>query len=175
MTTLTDNVGDFKHDTESLIADYLKLFSIKQSEKLALLLGVFASIIVLAILLFMVIIFCSLALASILNKVFAGEIVGYWIMGAFFLVLILLLCIRIIAVKKPIFSNVFLKFIVAVFDIDLQHKTLKGVRTEIVHVNEKIDLEKDKLKVDTQTFRYILMESFFREFFGLFKSKKKKD
>ncbi|MDX8339048.1 hypothetical protein SLH46_07625 [Draconibacterium sp. IB214405] len=175
MTTLTENVQDIKHDTESLIGDYLKLFSIKQSEKVALLLGVFVSIFVIAILFFMVIIFCSLALATIFNNLLVGEVAGYWIIGGSFFVTILIIGIRIIAFKKPIFANLFLKFIVAVFDIDLQHKTLKGAKAEILNVHGIIEMKKDKLKVDSQMFRYILMESFFREFFGLFKSKKKNE
>lgn len=175
MTTLKDNVQDFKHDTEVLVGEYLKLFSIKQSEKLALLLGVFASIFVLGILLFLVLIFASLALANFFNNFFAIETAGYLIVGGFYLLAIFIVIIRILVFKKPIFINLFVKIIATVFDIDLQQKTLKGVQNEVLHVNEKIDMEKDKIKGDTQMFRYVLMESFFREFFGLFKTKKKKD
>uniref|UniRef100_UPI00321734D2 hypothetical protein n=1 Tax=uncultured Draconibacterium sp. TaxID=1573823 RepID=UPI00321734D2 len=52
------------------------------------------------------------------------------------------------AVKKPVSSNSFLRFIVEVFDIDLQHKTLKGVKNEIENMNNQIDMGKDNLKVD---------------------------
>ena len=40
---------------------------------------------------------------------------------------------------------------------------------------QKIETDKVKIKSNVEMLRYIMVESFFREFFGLFSSKKKKD
>ena len=81
MATLKNQIHDISKDTESLVKEYVKLFSIKQSEKLALFLGIIASVFLLATLLLIVVVFSSLALAGYLNKVMAREYWGFVIVG----------------------------------------------------------------------------------------------
>ncbi|TFH26960.1 MAG: hypothetical protein E4H10_05385, partial [Bacteroidia bacterium] len=90
MATLKNQIHDISKDTESLVKEYVKLFSIKQSEKLALFLGIIASVFLLATLLLIVVVFSSLALAAYLNKVMAGEYWGYVIVGGVYILTIIL-------------------------------------------------------------------------------------
>ncbi len=67
MASLKNNIDHISEDTESLVKDYLKLFSMRQAKKLALLLGILVSVFILSLLLLIVIVFCSFALAGLLK------------------------------------------------------------------------------------------------------------
>jgi hypothetical protein len=174
MASLKDNINNISDDTESLVKDYLKLFSIKQSEKFALFLGVLSSAFILTLLILIVVVFCSFALAGYLNELLATDYWGYWIVTGFFLLLIAFLIFKIIKTKTPLLSNLFAKIIISVFDLDInQAKNIKGLRFESETTKNKIETDKIKIKANVQMLRYVIMESFFREFFGLFSSKQK--
>lgn len=176
MASLKDNINNISDDTESLVKDYLKLFSIKQSEKFALFLGVLSSAFILTLLILIIVVFCSFALAGYLNELLATDYWGYWIVTAFFLLLIAFLIFKIIKTKTPLLSNLFAKIIISVFDLDInQAKNIKGLRFESETTKNKIETDKIKIKANVQMLRYVIMESFFREFFGLFSSNKKSE
>lgn len=65
MATLKKNLNNITDDTKVLVEDYLRLFSGKFSEKLALFLGILASVFVLFTLILILVIFSSFALADI--------------------------------------------------------------------------------------------------------------
>ena len=174
MASLKDNINNISDDTESLVKDYLKLFSIRQSEKLALFLGVLSSAFILTLLILIVLIFCSFTLAEYLNELLATDYWGYWIVTGFFILLITSLIFRIIKTKTPLLSNLFAKIIISVFELDInQAKNIKGLRFEGETAKNKIETDKIKIKANVQMLRYVIMEALFREFFGLFSSKQK--
>ncbi|NQT77961.1 MAG: phage holin family protein [Bacteroidetes bacterium] len=174
MASLKDNINNISDDTESLVKDYLKLFSIKQSEKFALFLGVLSTAFILTLLILIVLVFCSFALAGYLNDLLATDYWGYWIVTALFLLLITFLIFKIIKTRTPLLSNLFAKIIISVFDLDInQAKNIKGLRFEGEAAKNKIETDKTKIKANVQMLRYVIMESLFREFFGLFSSKQK--
>ena len=173
MASLKENIDNISDDTEKLVRDYLKLFSIRQSQKLAIFLGVLATAFILSLLILVAVIFSSFALAEILNDLLDTAYWGYWIVTALFLIIILILIIWIISTRTPLLSNLFAKIIIAVFDLEMtQDKNIKGLRFEHESMKQKIETDKVKIKSDIQLFRYVFVESFFREFFGLFTSKK---
>lgn len=174
MATLKDQINDIGKDTESLVKEYIRLFSIRQSEKLALILGILSSVFVLATLLLIVVVFSSFALASYLNKILPGDFWGFWIVGGAYVLLIILLIIRIFKSKTPLFGNFFARMISTVLDLDTEDaNNLKGLRHAGELANQKIDANKIKIKGDLQLLRFTIFEALFKEFIGLFKSRKK--
>lgn len=174
MATLKNNINNISDNTETLVKDYVKLFSIKLSEKLALLLGILAAVFILSLLLLIVIAFCSFALAVYLNELLAHDYWGFWIVSAFYVLVITLIIVKIVKTKTPPLSNLFTKFIVSVLGLDMNHaKSIKGLKLESENVKQKIETDKIKIKTDFQLLRYAIMESFLKEIFGLFTSKKK--
>lgn len=174
MATLKNNINNISDNTETLVKDYVKLFSIKLSEKLALLLGILAAVFILSLLLLIVIAFCSFVLAAYLNELLAHDYWGFWIVSAFYVLVITLIIVKIVKTKTPPLSNLFTKFIVSVLGLDMnQAKSIKGLKLESENVKQKIETDKIKIKTDFQLLRYAIMESFLKEIFGLFTSKKK--
>lgn len=174
MTTLKNNINNISDDTETLVKDHVRLFFIKLSEKLALFLGILAAVFFLSLLLLIVIVFCSFALATYLNELLAHDYWGFWIVSAFYLLVITLIIVKIVKTKTPPLSNLFTRFIVSVLGLDMhQAKSIKGLKLESENVKQKIETDKIKIKTDFQLLRYAIMESFLKEVFGLFTSKKK--
>lgn len=174
MATLKNNINKISDDTESLVKDHVRLFSIKLSEKLALFLGILTAVFILSLLLLIVIVFCSFALAVYLNELLAHDYWGFWIVSAFYMLVITLIIVKIVKTKIPPFSNLFTKFIVSVLGLDMhQAKSIKGLKLESENVKQKIETDKIKIKTDFQLLRYVIMELFLKELFGLFTSKRK--
>jgi len=174
MSKLKNNLDSISDDTKTLIKDYIKLLLIKQTEKLALFFGILASIIIISTLLLIVVLICSLALAGYINKLMETEDWGFWIVAGFYFIIIALLIIKVLKSKTPLLTNLFVKLIVFVLDIDVkQTRTLKGLNLEKESVNEKLDSGKEKIKTDVQLLRYSFMEGILKEFLGLFIRKKK--
>ncbi len=112
-------------------------------------------------------------MAGYLNDVLANDYWGFWIVSGFYVLVIALVIFKMIKTKRPPLSNLFVKLIVSVMSLDIsQSKSLKGLKIEREMLNHKIDTDKAKIKANAQTLRYVIMESLFSEFFGLFKSKK---
>ncbi len=174
MSKLKNNLEGISKDTETIIKDYIKLLMIKQTEKLALFLGILSSVFIISTLLLIVVLISSLALAGYLNKLLESEDWGFWIVAGFYFIIIALLIIKILKSKTPLLTNLFVKLIVFVLNIDVkQTKTLKGLKLEKEMVNEKLDSGKEKIKTDVQLLRYSFMEGLFKEFLALFIGKKK--
>jgi hypothetical protein len=176
MASLKNNIDSTTAHTESLIKDYLKLFSIAQSQKVALLLGILSTVFILSTLLLIIVVFCSFALASYLNDILAGSYWGFWIVAAFYLLVIVLIVVRIMVSKTPLMANLFARFVISVLDIDIDHeKSIKGLKLENKKVKEKIESDKTLIKSDFEILRYSLLGSLLQGFLGLFKTAKKPD
>jgi len=174
MAMLKNQINDISKDTESLVKEYVKLFSIKQSEKLALFLGIIASVFLLATLLLIVVVFSSFAFAGYLNKIMAGEYWGYVIVGGSYILIIILLIVKIFRTKTPLLGNFFARLIVTVLDLETDDaKDLQGLKDASEKSRQKIDVNQIKIKGNIQLLRYTIFEALFKEFIGLFKPKKK--
>ena len=174
MATLKSNLQKVSGDTESLAKDYLKLFSVRQSEKIAIFLGVMMSIFVIATLVLILVIIASFFLAGALNKMLASEFWGFVIVGSLYLLAIILLIVKIFRTNTPLFTNLFVRFIVLVLELDMDNvNNIKGLKKEKELIKDKIKTDKTIIEADLQILRYNLMGSFFKEIMGLFTSKKK--
>jgi energy-coupling factor transporter transmembrane protein EcfT len=174
MPTLKSNIKKISGDSETLAKDYLKLFSVRQSEKLAIFLGIIMSIFVIATLVLILVIFCSFILSGALNKLLASEFWGFVIIGSLYLLAIIWLIVKIFRTSTPLFTNLFVRLIVLVMDIDTDHaNNIKGLKKEQEHIKEKIETDKTKIEADFQILQYNIMGSIFNEILGFFTSKKK--
>jgi hypothetical protein len=175
MESLKNNIDNISDETRELINDYMKLFSMRQSEKLTLFLGIISTAFILTLLLMVVVVLISFALAGFLNHLLDSQYWGTAIVIGLFLLFIGYLVFRIIKTKTPLLSNLFAKIIISVFDIDIkQEANVQGLRYEIDTLKTKIETDKTNIQTNVQMLRYVLMEGLFRELFGLFKSKKRK-
>jgi hypothetical protein len=174
MSGIKEDFKKISHDTETLAKDYLKLFSVKQSEKLALFLGILTSVFVLATLLLILVVFCSFALAGSLNKWMNSDFAGFLIVGGFYVVLVVLLIVKIFRTHTPLFANLFVMLIISVLDIDTDHsKSIGGLKKEGEQIQQKIDTDKTLIETDFQVLRYTIMGSIFKEILGLFTFRKR--
>ncbi len=174
MASLKNNIKNISEDTETLAKDYLKLFSVRQSEKLAIFLGIIMSIFVIATLVLILLIFSSFVLAGTLNKLLHSEFWGFVIIAGLYLLGIILLIVKIFKSSTPLFTNLFVRLIILVMDIDADHATnIKGLKKEQEQIKEKIETDKTKIEADFQIIRYNIMGSIFNEILGLFTSRKK--
>lgn len=174
MASLKDNINNISDDTRSLINDHIKLFSIRQTEKLARFFGLLSTIFILSIILLIFIIFFSFAIAGILNDLLNTSVWGYLIVSGIYIMVILVIIMIMKKTGKPLLSNAIANSLAAVFEIESKHPNdLDGLALEKELVKEKISAKKETFHTHFELLRYSLMEHFFKEFFGLFKSKKK--
>jgi len=174
MASLKSGIDKLSGDSKTLVEDYLKLFSIKQSEKLALLLGILFSFFMLSLLLLIVILFSSFALASWLNSILSGAYTGFLIMGGLYVLLTILLLLRIILSKTPFMANFFSRLIAGILGVKHDGTNdLKGLRHSSEMLQQKIDSGQDLIKVDLQLLRYSIFENILKEILLWFSGRKK--
>jgi hypothetical protein len=174
MSKLKNSLGNITDDTEAIARDYFRLWSIRQTEKMALFLGILFSSVLIAILLLIAIVLCSIALAGYLNKVLDSQFWGYVIMASSYLLVIALLVVKIRISKTPPFANLFVKLMVMVFGMQIdQSQSIEGLKNEEENLQTKIDAGKIKIKSEVQLLRYSLLEGLINEFFSLFSRRKK--
>jgi hypothetical protein len=174
MASLKSGIDKLSGDSKTLVEDYLKLFSIKQSEKLALLLGILFSFFILSLLLLIVILFSSFALAAWLNSILSGAYTGFLIMGGLYVLLTILLLLRIIISKTPFMANFFSRLIAGILGVKHDGTNdLKGLRHSSEMIQQKIDSGQDLIKADLQLLRYSIFENILKEILGLFSGRKK--
>ena len=175
MESLKNNIDQISDETQELVNDYVKLFSMRESEKLSLFLGVLSTGFILTMLFMVIVILVSFALAGVLNHLLGSQYWGTVIVIALFLFFVGFLVWRIIKTRTPLLSNLFAKIIISVFNLDIsQDKNVRGLRYEIDALKTKIETDKGNIKSNIQMLRYVIIESIFREFFGLLKPRKKK-
>ena len=173
MASLKSGIDKLSGDSKTLVEDYLKLFSIKQSEKLALLLGILFSFFMLSLLLLIVILFSSFALAAWLNSILSGAYTGFLIMGGVYVLLTILLLLRIILSKTPFMANFFSRLIAGILGVKHEGTNdLKGLRHSSEMLQQKIDSGQDLIKVDLQLLRYSIFENFLKEILLWFTGRK---
>jgi hypothetical protein len=148
---------------------------VRQTEKLALFFGVLSTVFLLSTLLLIVILIASVAFAGFLNEALNSSYWGFWIVCGAYVLVISFLIIAMVRAKKPLFANLFVKFIIFILDVDLkQDESLKGLKLERDNIKEKLETDREKMKTDFQLLRYTFLEGLFKEFLGLFAKKKKK-
>lgn len=176
MENLKSNIQDITKDGENIVNSYVKLFGIRQSQKLAIFLGVLASVFIISTLILIVVVFGSLVLANYLSVVLESEYLGFVIIAGLYLLLIGVLLFVMNKTGKPLLSNLFVRFIIPLLGVEISQKpTFDGLEIEKELVKGKIENDKGLLDVHAQLLKYAVFEDFFAMIIGLFKSKKKDD
>lgn len=174
MSKLKNNIDSLTTDTESIAKDYLKLLTIRITERLSLFIGILFSVFVISTLLLIVVLIGSIALAGFLNKILDSYFWGHLIVAGVYLLVITLLVIKMVRSETPLLSNLFVKLMVFILDIDdTETDSVKGLNVEKKRIKEKIDLNKEKMKSDFQLLRYSLLDGLMKELLGLVTRKKK--
>ena len=176
MKNLKNNISDISKNGESLIQNYLKLFGMRQSERLATFLGAISSVFIISILLLIIIVFGSIVLADFLNSFFESKYIGFLIISFLYLITVGILLLKMKATGKPLFTNLYLKFVLPLLNIEInQESTIKGLELERGNIEEKIENDKDLISAHTQLIKYAVFEDLFGMFSGLFNSKPKSE
>ena len=174
MSKLKNNIDSLTTDTENIAKDYLNLLVIRITERLSLFIGILFSVFIISTLLLIVVLISSIALAGFLNKILNSFFWGHLIVAGAYLLVIALLVIKMVRSETPLLSNLFVKLMIFILDIeDPQTGSVKGLKVERKRIKEKLDLNKEKLKTDFQLLRYSLLDSLMKELLGLFTRKKK--
>ena len=117
MENLKNNIEDITADGQNLVNNYLRLFGIKQSERLATFLGVIASVFIISTLLLIIIVFGSFVLADFLNSLFESKYLGFLIIAFLYLLVIGILIMKMQKTGRPLFTNLFIKFVLPLLNI----------------------------------------------------------
>ncbi len=174
MSKLKNNIDSLTTDTENIAKDYLNLLIVRITERLSLFIGILFSVFIISTLLLIVVLIGSIALAGFLNKILDSYFWGHLIVAGAYLLVIALLVIRMIRSETPLLSNLFVKLMIFILDIeDPQTGSVKGLKVEKKRIKEKLDLNKEKMKTDFQLLRYSLLDGLMKELFGLISRKKK--
>jgi hypothetical protein len=174
MSKLKNNIDSLTTDTENIAKEYLNLLVIRITERLSLFIGILFSVFIISTLLLIVVLIGSIALAGFLNNVLSTEVWGHLIVAGVYLLVIALLVIKMVRSETPLLSNLFIKLMIFILDInDPQTGSVKGLKVEEKRIKEKLELNKDKLKTDFQLLRYSLLDGLMKELLGLFTRKKK--
>lgn len=174
MENLKNNIKDITTDGQNLVQNYLSLFGIRQSKRLATFLGVLASVFIISTLLMIVIVFGSIVLADFLNTLFDSRYMGFLIISLIYLLAIAILLLKMKISGKPLLTNLFVKFVLPLLNIKIsQEPTIKGLNAERDILKEKIENDKNFISVHTQLLKYAVFEDFLSVFSSLFKSKPK--
>jgi hypothetical protein len=173
MENLKNNIKDISTDGQNLALNYLSLFGIRQSKRLATFLGVLASVCIISTLLMIVVVFGSFVLADFLNTLFESKYMGFLIISLLYLLTIAILLLKIKLSGKPLLTNMFVKFVLPLLNIKIsQEPTIKGLNAERDILKEKIENDKNFISVHTQLLKYAVFEDFLSVFSSLFSSKK---
>lgn len=173
MATLKNNIDYLTDDTSNLAKNYLKLFGLKQSERLAVLLGILSTIFIISTLLLIVIVFSSFVLAGWLNEILANDYWGFFIVSGLYLIVVAILLLNVKKTGNPLFVNLFVRFVLPLLNIETnQKKNLEGLNIESENVRDKIEGDKKVFIAHSQLLRYTILEDLLKEVTQMFKSNK---
>lgn len=174
MENLKNNIQDITKDGEKIVNSYVKLFGMRQSQKLAVFLGVLATVFIISTLLLIIVVFGSIVLANYLSDVLESNYMGYLIITGLYLLVIAMLLLIIKKSGRPLLANLFLKFVMPLLGVEInQEETFDGLNKEKDMIESKIKADKSMMEVHAQLLKYSALEDFIGVIAGLFKSKKK--
>lgn len=112
-----DSLKDIWNSLSALYHDKVRLYTLKGVEKSSLFLGVIATILIISVFCILVLIFVSVAFANFLNSKLESSFLGYLIVSGAYLVLLLFMLTWMIKRKTPLFTNVFVRSLISLFNI----------------------------------------------------------
>ena len=175
MEKLKQNLNNLSNESQDLAKDYLKYISLTASKKLALLIGVVVTTFLLSLIFLLVITLVSFALAGMLNALLNSQFAGFAIVIGVYFLAVGLIIRHIYKTRAPLFSNMFVKILAFIFEIDSERPiTLEDIDAEKKLVLQKIETGKGLLMTNMKLLKYIAIETIITEVLGFFASKSKK-
>lgn len=175
MEKLKQNLNNLSDESQDLAKDYLKYISLTASKKLALLIGVVVTTFLLSLIFLLVITLVSFALAGMLNALLNSQFAGFAIVIGVYFLAVGLIIRHIYKTRAPLFSNMFVKILAFIFEIDSERPiTLEDIDAEKKLVLQKIETGKGLLMTNMKLLKYIAIETIITEVLGFFASKSKK-
>ena len=172
MENLKNSIQDITKSSEDIATNYVKLFGIRQSQRLSTFLGILSSVFIISTLLLIIIVFGSFVLADVLNNIFGNKYLGFLIVAILYLVAIAILLIKMSKTGRPLFTNLFIKFVVPLLGIEIDQKpTVDGLKIEKDILKSKIESDKSLINVHTHMLKYAFFDDFLVTIIGLFTSK----
>ena len=174
MEKLKENLNDLSNETQDLAKDYLKYISLTASKKMALLIGIVVTTFILSLLFLLVITLVSFALAGMLNALLDSQFAGFAIVIGIYFLITALIARHIYKTRAPLFSNMFVKILAYIFEIDSERPiTLEDIDAEKKLVKQKIATDKTLLMTNIKLLKYTVLETIISEFLGFFASRSK--
>jgi uncharacterized membrane protein (DUF485 family) len=174
MGKLKQNLNDLSDESQDLAKDYLKYISLTASKKFALLIGVLVTTFLLSLIFLLVITLVSFALAGMLNTILDSQFAGFGIVIGIYFLAIGLIIRHIYKTRAPLFSNMFVKILAFIFEIDSDRPiTLEDIDAEKKLVKQKIATDKTLLMTNIKLLKYTVLETIISEFLGFFASRSK--
>lgn len=174
MEKLKENLNDLSNETQDLAKDYLKYISLTASKKMALLIGIVVTTFILSLLFLLVITLVSFALAGMLNALLDSQFAGFAIVIGIYFLITALIARHIYKTRAPLFSNMFVKILAFIFEIDSDRPiTLEDIDAEKKLVKQKIATDKTLLMTNIKLLKYTVLETIISEFLGFFASRSK--
>ena len=175
MEKLKQNLNNLSNESQDLAKDYLKYISLTASKKLALLIGVVVTTFLLSLIFLLVITLVSFALAGMLNALLNSQFAGFAIVIGVYFLAVGLIIRHIYKTRAPLFSNMFVKILAFIFEIDSERPiTLEDIDAEKKLVLQKIETGKGLLMTNMKLLKYIAIETIITEVLGFLASKSKK-
>lgn len=172
MENLKSNIQDLAKGGEQLINNYVKLLGVRQSQKLAIFLGLIASVFIISTLLLIVIVFASLVLANYLSAALQSDYMGFVIIAVLYLLVILILLLVMKKTGRPLLFNLLVKSVLPLLGVEISQKpTFEGLEREKEMLKEKISTDRSLIGVQSQLLKYAIIEDLIGVILGLFKSK----
>ncbi len=176
MEKLKQNLNDISEESQDLAKEYLKYISLTASKKMALLIGIVVTTFILSLLFLIVITLVSFALAGMLNTLLNSQYAGFGIVISLYFLAVALIARHIYKTKAPLFSNMFVKILAFIFEIDSDRPiTLEDIEAEKKLTLDKIDTDKTLLKANFKLLKYSVLETIISEVVGFFASRRKEN
>ncbi len=176
MEKLKQNLNDISEESQDLAKEYLKYISLTASKKMALLIGIVVTTFILSLLFLIVITLVSFALAGMLNTLLNSQYAGFGIVISLYFLAVAFIARHIYKTKAPLFSNMFVKILAFIFEIDSDRPiTLEDIEAEKKLTLDKIDTDKTLLKANFKLLKYSVLETIISEVLGFFASRRKEN
>jgi uncharacterized membrane protein (DUF485 family) len=128
----------------------------------------------LSLIFLLVITLVSFALAGMLNTILDSQFAGFGIVIGIYFLAIGLIIRHIYKTRAPLFSNMFVKILAFIFEIDSDRPiTLEDIDAEKKLVKQKIATDKTLLMTNIKLLKYTVLETIISEFLGFFASRSK--
>ena len=112
-----ESLKDIWNTLVGLYKDEVRFYTLKGVEKASILMGLIATICIVAVFCLLVLIFGSVALANFLNTKLSSDFLGYLVVMGAYLVVMVLMFVFMVKKRTPMLTNIFIRSLISIFNI----------------------------------------------------------